>query len=108
MHIHEKCENRSCEILDCTLRHPRKCSFYRDFRRCKFNEWCKYDHIDNDNEIVILRNQLEDNRRNIHDLEARINDKDKNIEDQILRIESLKKSFTEEQVLKLDTLEKTI
>ena len=53
MHIHEKCENRCCEIKNCPLRHPRKCSFYRDFKRCKFNEWCKYDHDDNDNDFLI-------------------------------------------------------
>ena len=108
MHIHEKCENRSCEIKNCTLRHPRKCSFYRDFKRCKFNEWCKYDHFDNDNDVQILRNQLDENKRKIHDLEEKIKSKDKDIEDQILRIESIEKSFTEEIVVRLETLEKSI
>ena len=35
MHIHDKCDNRSCEMKNCSLRHPRKCSFYRDYKRCK-------------------------------------------------------------------------
>ena len=29
MHVKEKCENPSCEIKNCNLRHPRTCKYYR-------------------------------------------------------------------------------
>ena len=60
MHIKEKCENQSCEIKSCNLRHPRTCKFYRDYRRCKYSEWCSYEHVENENENLVERiNNLE-------------------------------------------------
>ena len=44
MHIMERCENSSCEIAKCNLRHPRICNYYRDYQRCKFGEWCSFNH----------------------------------------------------------------
>ena len=47
IHAQERCENPECEIRSCNLRHPRKCKWFRDYRRCKFGEWCSFDHADN-------------------------------------------------------------
>ena len=47
MHISEVCENPSCEIKLCNLRHPRICNFFRDYNRCKFSEWCAFKHVEN-------------------------------------------------------------
>ena len=35
-HVNVTCENKACEISDCFLRHPRECSFFKNFKYCKF------------------------------------------------------------------------
>ena len=49
MHVDQVCENTSCEIKLCNLRHPRICKFFRDYNRCKFSEWCAFKHIEKNN-----------------------------------------------------------
>ena len=44
MHIDKICESLECEPRKCTLRHPKVCSFYRDYRFCKFSEYCSFSH----------------------------------------------------------------
>ena len=43
-HVELKCESASCEIFDCLKRHPRECRYFRDFKRCKYSEYCRYEH----------------------------------------------------------------
>ena len=106
MHIHEKCDDRSCKIKNCSLRHPRKCSFYRDYKRCKYSEWCQYDHVDN--EVDSLTNQFEENKRKITELEKHIQNKEQDIENLVKRIEIIQTEIRVEFKTKLDILEKNI
>ena len=57
MHIDESCENPNCETKKCNLRHPRICSFFRDYKRCKFGEWCSFEHREDPVEKLIVKNQ---------------------------------------------------
>ena len=51
VHVTEICENPECDAArSCSLRHPRICKFYRDYKRCKFGEWCCFKHVEK-NEI---------------------------------------------------------
>ena len=62
MHVKEKCENLSCEIWSCSLRHPKKCKYFREFKRCKFGEWCSFDHTEsngNQDSINAILEKLE-------------------------------------------------
>ena len=43
-HVKECCENSTCDILVCSLRHPRKCKYYTEYQRCKFGDFCSYIH----------------------------------------------------------------
>ena len=45
------CENSSCEIKECQLRHPRKCKYFRDLGFCKFSKWCKFSHTSTEKSI---------------------------------------------------------
>ena len=45
-HVKELCENHDCEVISCSLRHPKICRFYRDYNRCKFGEWCYFKHVE--------------------------------------------------------------
>ena len=43
-HENKNCENVNCEVLECTLRHPKKCLFFSQFHYCKFGVYCRYSH----------------------------------------------------------------
>ena len=58
-----KCENSRCEIFDCNRRHPKECKYFREFKRCKYNEYCRYEHkISNEvnKDLVFKYGKLED------------------------------------------------
>ena len=64
-HINEICENKSCRGgNECSKRHPRKCKFFRDYRRCKFGEYCAFDHSEPfdaaEEELKLLKQKLDD------------------------------------------------
>ena len=109
MHISEKCTNPSCEIKTCNLRHPKVCKFYRDYRRCKFGEWCYFLHKENEN---IDNKTIEDLRVDMNEKRDVIEKKLKEIDEKIAiaekqEIESIKKLeniFNE----KIETFENTI
>ena len=62
-HIKEKCQSRNCESENCLLRHPRECRNYRDYRRCKFGDFCLFSHDFSSvevqvDQIEIVKNKL--------------------------------------------------
>ena len=56
-HINKVCENSSCDVLTCTLRHPKECKYYRDFNRCRFGEWCSFAHVHKEDQNLKLENE---------------------------------------------------
>ena len=48
-HIKELCDNRECDVTNCSLRHPRRCRFWNEYYRCKFGSDCSYLHKSDDN-----------------------------------------------------------
>ena len=108
MHVHTICENKSCDVISCNLRHPRKCSYYRDFKRCKFSEWCLFDHEENNEDVFKIKEKLEENNKKIRDLEKIIMEKDNDIINIVSRIEEMKKAMQEEVLSKVESLEKVI
>ena len=72
MHITEICSNPLCEIKSCNLRHPKVCKYFRDYKRCKFGEWCYFAHSNNNN---------------IDDLENAMNEKCEDLKAQVEQIE---------------------
>ena len=63
LHVKENCENQECDVISCNLRHPRICSFYRDYDSCKFGEWCCFRHVhksvQSDREVINRIENLE-------------------------------------------------
>ena len=109
-HISEICRNSSCEIRNCSLRHPKSCKYFRDYRRCKFGEYCYFAHkeSENENSVVEIRVKMEDNKKKIDDLEKQISEKDIQITDLVFKLEELK-SFTKEYLInKVNNLENII
>ena len=49
-------------MLDCSLRHPKKCRFFLDYHYCKYGNFCKFLHEANKDEKAIeaIEKQLKD------------------------------------------------
>ena len=55
-HVKEVCDKSECEIRTCKFRHPRKCKFYDEYRRCMFDP-CAFLHINTENNIENLKSE---------------------------------------------------
>ena len=60
------CENGNCEIKECSYRHPKECRLWKEFRMCKFGDYCYFNHKINDDrndafecEVKIYRKKIE-------------------------------------------------
>ena len=68
------CENVRCKVLDCSLRHPKKCRFFLDYHYCKFGNFCKFLHEANGDEKAIetIEKQLKDVKKELDGKEKEI------------------------------------
>ena len=76
-HVKEICSDKFCEITECSKRHPRECSYFRDYNRCKFGTFCFYRHEDKaldekSEKIMILETKLDTLEKKMEDAEAAI------------------------------------
>ena len=95
-HINIKCENQECDIVNCERRHPYECRFYRDFKRCKFGNYCMYDHIDH---IDPVMEELKLVKIKLDLIEKEIKEKNKDIK---LVLEKLDKLLLSKATLGFD------
>ena len=77
-YISEKCYESSCEVGACDLRHPKICKYYREFRRCKFGQYCYFDHKETDSEAL-----------------------EKKVNELTIKVENLEKKMKEEHIVQL-------
>ena len=89
-HINDSCENCSCDVSRCNLRHPKKCKFYTEYKRCKFNP-CAYLHVESDDvsNAEILR-KLEEMSKNA-------SEKDDIIKELVKRVRELEQIITKKE-----------
>ena len=62
-HIKEVCDKKNCDVKQCVLRHPKKCSYFEQFKYCKFGDFCCYRHdLSNDEKVKVdvLENLLKE------------------------------------------------
>ena len=61
VHIYEICSENNCEIQTCMKRHPKPCSFYQLYQRCKFGIYCAFMHSESiqSKEIELLKVKVE-------------------------------------------------
>ena len=75
-HVQETCRNQECDTTRCDKRHPRQCSYYRDYRRCKFGEYCAFDHSNPTDpvleELKLVKARLKDVEKDIETKSAEI------------------------------------
>ena len=72
-HVEELCENDSCLIFNCDKRHPKCCNFQREFGRCKYLTYCKYDQR-KPRHIREMNKSLEEMRKTIDNYEKKTKD----------------------------------
>ena len=86
-HETKVCENVDCEVLKCSLRHPRRCKFYSEYYYCKFGSYCKFSHERvEDKAIKLIKKELEEVKKHLDMKEMEI----KKIDDEIRRAEMRK------------------
>ena len=84
LHVKESCENNECDVRSCNLRHPRICSYFRDYNRCKFGDWCYFKHVNkNENRDTEIIKKIKDLGKLIMEKDALID----NLENRIRSIE---------------------
>ena len=82
-HINEKCSKSSCDISTCQLRHPKNCRYLRDYKYCKFGEWCKFLHVEaenNCNDIIQIKTEQETIAKKLDLVEKQLEEKNGIIE----------------------------
>ena len=112
MHVDEVCQNPECEIKTCNMRHPRVCTYFRDYRRCKFGEYCSFKHEENDFANIISDNQKTSDR--LSEIEIILKEKDNleiridAIDKKIAGLDKYLENILERQNNKIEDLEKKI
>ena len=90
-HVGQLCEISSCDVLTCTLRHPKVCRYYRDFNKCKFSEWCAFAHVDKEDPSKNHKLEIERLLVKITDIEKASVVKDEQIENLKMENEKINK-----------------
>ena len=94
-HENTKCENKS--IWNCSLRHPRSCKYFREYKRCKFGDFCKFSHD------IFVDEDVEKIRVELGTLKIKIANKDKEIEQLNEKMENLMNHLSE-KITKLEEI----
>ena len=97
-HIQEQCEKVNCDIESCSQRHPKECRFYRTFGRCKFTDFCLYEHKIANNFNEDLKNELTSMKDRLTLLEDKETRFDQRITEQTETIKNLKTTLVEKSI----------
>ena len=76
MHTTEICDVLECEVRNCNLRHPKVCSFYKDYNYCKFAEFCSFSHKICNNSNDALEKEIEDIQKKLKPLKEKETEND--------------------------------
>ena len=107
LHIEETCENEQCDILNCQKRHPRTCNFYRDYRRCKFSDYCRYKHDQPNDQITLkFEERMKAFENVIDEKDAKILELEKEVNSNKQRMDSLEKIINGNQDILKEISEK--
>ena len=89
-HEDKICENESCKVFECKLRHPRKCRYFENYFYCKFGTFCKFSHgkINEGKSIKLLEKEIEGVKKDIQKKDKEIQEINDQIEHLEERIES--------------------
>ena len=119
LHVNYLCERSDCEIYRCEKRHPRECKYWREYRRCKFNEFCSYSHKEEHNtekaacdtyasDLEHMKSEIEIIEKLIDETNKEIKELEKLDEKFLTKVNQLERSFNINCDSKLKILEKEL
>ena len=76
-YVKDVCENAECDIRTFKFRHPRKCKYYSEYRRCKFDP-CAFLHINTNNNIEHLKPENAAIKEKLRELEESLKETNEN------------------------------
>ena len=82
MHVEKICGTTQCVPKTCNLRHPKVCSFYRDYKNCKFAGYCSFSH----NIHNYLNDALEKDINDVNKKLDLLKEKEKEYKEQIINL----------------------
>ena len=105
-HNMEICSKRGCEVLKCSLRHPKTCRYHRDIGYCKFGEWCAFKHEHSENKAMeeVYDSRIETIEKNLDQLQKDLSEKDTlivTLEEKLMYLEEKLKLY-EDKIKELD------
>ena len=116
-HVKEICENSSCDVYTCILRHPKPCKFFRNHRMCKFDP-CMFSHEINNTSDTNLETKIDNLEKIISEKDDIIkqltqkidenSDRVKNIIEKMNDLEKLETINAVKQLKQIETLEKHV
>ena len=86
-HVHNICENDSCEITNCEKRHPKICRYYTQYHRCKFSSFCSFSHRISD--LPSHEHENVETKEKVDELEEKLKEKEEVIQLLKVKIEEI-------------------
>ena len=102
-HFNELCDVSSCDFLSCKLRHPKKCNWYSEYGRCKFNP-CSFKHTDEIDSVDSARREMAKITSKLKSIETSLT----NLEAEERKINSTIDKIKEENENKFNNFEKLL
>ena len=81
-HEDKVCKNSSCKVVECGLRHPKRCRFFSDYSYCKFGTYCKFSHEKQEGNgklVEVLEKEIDDLKKAIDKKETELRKIDQDI-----------------------------
>ena len=103
-HVETMCENSECDT-SCEKRHPIRCKYYQEYKRCKFGTYCSYKHETCD--VDSIKNELDKVKLKLKNIDEKIDKKNeemKNWKDLIKKLDLIDQKL-KEKGMKLEILD---
>ena len=90
-HANDECLEDNCNINICEKRHPKKCFYFKTFRKCKFGDYYRFSHTfhDKDDKLKLFKEETKINL-------DKVNEKYEDLERYVKHLESEIKKLQEE------------
>ena len=95
-HTNEICNNNKCNINECNRRHPKECRYFRLYKRCKFGEYCAFDHTDPKDPVL---EEIKHVRNNVKALEEEMKNRNNELNNALKNVEKALNALIHPQIL---------
>ena len=104
-HVEDICKNIECDIIRCRQRHPRLCRYFSVFKRCKFGDYCAYNH---DLPINPVDKEIKAMNEKMEALERQVSEKNREIIALLRKLEKTLKLMIPPEVVSTNNCSATL